>query len=93
VDVRHRATFIGEETAGCYYGTTSGTTIRITLPNTHLGVFIPLLSYYMFVDGHHEHDAARGVLPNFPVKHSISDLLAGTDRDLELALSLARKAP
>jgi hypothetical protein len=91
-DVRHRATFIGEETAGCYYGNNSGTVVRITLRNTKLGVFIPLLSSYMWVDGRHEHDPARGIIPEFPVKHTIADLVAGVDRDLELALQLARKS-
>jgi len=91
VDVHHRATFIGEETAGCYYGNNSGTVIKITLPNTKLGIFIPLMSCYMSVGGHHEHNAARGVLPDFPVKRTIADLVAGVDRDFELALELARK--
>lgn len=92
VDVHHRAAFIGEETAGCYYGNNSGTVIKITLPNTKLGIFIPLLSCYMFVGGNHEHDAARGVLPDFPVKRTIADLVAGVDKDLELALELSRKS-
>ena len=92
IDVHHRATFIGEETAGCYYGNNSGTVIKITLPNTKLGIFIPLMSCYMSVGGSHEHDAARGVLPNFPVKRTIADLVAGVDKDLELALELSRKS-
>jgi hypothetical protein len=91
MDVRHRATFIGEESAGCYYGNTSGTVIRITLPNTRLGVFIPLISAYMWVGDHHEHDSARGIIPDYPVKRCIGDLVAGVDRDLELALDLSRK--
>src|SRR5436190_10353 len=41
VHVHHRATFIGEESAGCYYGPNSPT-VRITLPNTKMGIFIPL---------------------------------------------------
>ena len=85
----HRATFIGEETAGAYYGTTSEVA-KIILPNTKLGVFIPLAASYMAVGGTHEHDSGRGVTPDFPVNHTISDLLAGEDRELELALELAR---
>ena len=90
VHIHHRATFIGEESAGCYYGPTSPT-VRITLPNTKLGIFIPLLAGYMSVGGQHEHDAARGIIPDYPVKRSIADLLARVDRDLDLALELARK--
>ena len=69
----------------------SGEVPRITLPNTKLGLYIPLISGYMAVGGTHEHDAVRGIIPDFPVKRTIADLLAGVDRDLELALELARK--
>jgi hypothetical protein len=34
--------------------------------------------------------AGRGMIPDYPVTHTISDLLAGKDRDMELALSLAQ---
>jgi hypothetical protein len=91
VDIHHRATFIGEESAGCYYGPSSPT-VRITLPNTKLGVFIPLLAGYMSVAGNHKHDPARGIIPDFPVTRTVSDLLAGVDHDFELALDLARKS-
>ena len=87
----HLATFIGEESAGAYYGNNSGTVARITLPNTKLGIYIPLVSSYMLVSGDHPHEAARGIVPDFPVKRTIGDLLSGVDRDLELALKLARK--
>jgi hypothetical protein len=92
VHSHHRATFIGEESAGGYYGNTSGSVVRITLPNTKLGVFIPLMTYYVSVGGKHEHEAARGIIPDFLVKHTIADLEAGVDRDFELALELARKS-
>ena len=85
----HRATFVGEESAGDYYGNTSGSVVKITLPNTKLGIYIPLVAYYVAVSGNHE--AARGVIPDFPVKHTIADLVAGVDKDFERALELARK--
>jgi len=50
------------------------------------------MTYYVSVGGKHEHEAARGVIPDFPVKHIIADLEAGVDRDFELALELARKS-
>ena len=92
VHFHHRATFIGVESAGAYYGNNSGTVVRITLPNTKLGVYIPLMSGYMSVGGTHEHDATRGVIPDFPVQRTIADLVAGVDRDFNLALELARKS-
>jgi C-terminal processing protease CtpA/Prc len=92
VHYHHRATFIGEESGGAYYGNNSGEVSKITLPNTKMGLYIPLVSGYMFVGGKHEHEAARGVIPDFPVERTIADLLAGVDRDFELALTLARKS-
>ena len=92
VHFRHRGTFIGEESAGCYYGPTSGDVVKIALPNTKMGIFIPVVSYYMAVGGLHDHDPARGIIPDYPVKRTITDLLAGTDRELETALQLARKS-
>ena len=88
-DFHHRGTFIGEESGGGYYGSTSGDSARISLPNTKMVMFIPGMDGYDAVG--HTHDAARGVIPDFPVKHTIADLLAGVDKDFELALELARK--
>src|SRR5581483_6189465 len=91
VDVHHRAVFVGQESAGAYSGNNSGTVERITLPNTKLGLFIPFMSGYMFVGTNNAHDPARGIIPDFPVRHTIADILAGKDSELELALELARK--
>ncbi len=91
VHAHHRATFIGEESAGGYYGNNSGDVPRITLPNTELGIYVPLVSYYMAVGGDHQHEAARGVIPDFPVQYTIADLLTGTDKEFALALDLCRK--
>jgi C-terminal processing protease CtpA/Prc len=85
----HRATFIGEESGGGYCGNTSGSVVKITLPNTKVGIYLPLVSYYEAVSGNH--DAARGVIPDFPVKHTIADMVAGVDKDFQRALELARE--
>jgi Peptidase family S41 len=84
-----RATFIGEESGGGYYGNTSGAVPALTLPSTKLVVHVPLVTYYMAVRGYKA--AARGVLPDHPVSYTIEELLAGTDKDLALAFELARK--
>ncbi len=83
-----RAKFIGEEEAGGYYGSTSGRFVHLTLPNSKLELSFGLLTFYQAVTGYKHPD--RGVMPDYPVTHTISDLLAGRDRDMELALSLAR---
>jgi hypothetical protein len=46
----------------------------------------------MAVEGNHEHEAARGVIPDFPVTRTISDSPAGADPEFQLALKLARRS-
>jgi hypothetical protein len=83
------ATFIGEESGGGYYGNSSGFMPLLTLPNTKLTLRVPLMTYYMAVSGYKQ--ASHGVIPDYPVEHTIEDLIAGRDKDMELALKLARK--
>ena len=83
-----RATFVGEEAGGGYYGNTSGPTIVVTLPNTKGRLFVPLRTYYLAVkDG----IPNRSILPDYEVKPSISDLLSGTDPVMSRAMELAKK--
>jgi hypothetical protein len=84
-----RATFIGEESGGGYYGNSSGAMPAVTLPNTKVLVRVPLVTYYMAVSGYK--DANRGIIPDHAVRYSIEELLAGTDKELAVALDLARK--
>jgi hypothetical protein len=85
---RKRATFVGEESGGGYYGNTSGMGLRVTLPNTKILVGVPLMTYYLAVPP--GHDAKHGVVPDHAVSYTIDELLSGTDKDLEVALKLAR---
>jgi peptidase S41-like protein len=85
----HRATFIGQESAGGYYGNSSGFMPLITLPNSKVGVRIPLMTYYMAVSGYTA--ASHGIVPDYVVDYTIEEMLAGTDKDVTLALQLARK--
>ena len=84
------ATFIGEESGAGFTGNNSGFEPGITLPATKLVLRIPLVGYY--VDVSNEYPARRGVLPDQVVRYSIEEMIAGKDKELELALSLARKA-
>jgi C-terminal processing protease CtpA/Prc len=86
---RKRAVFIGEESGGGYYGNTSGPGALLTLPNTKLQAYVPLMTYYMAVRDYKA--ASHGVVPDHAVKYTIQELLAGTDKELALALELARK--
>jgi hypothetical protein len=85
-----RATFIGEESGGGYYGNTSGPSLRLTLPHTNVQVGVPLMTYYMAVSGYPAR--AHGVLPDRPVEYTIEEMLAGEDKELALAFELARKS-
>jgi peptidase S41-like protein len=84
-----RATFIGQESAGGYYGNSSGMVPQVVLPNTKVSVRVPLVTYYMAVSGYKA--ASHGVVPDFNVDYTIAELLAGTDKEMDVALKLARK--
>ena len=74
-----RATFIGEESGGGYYGNTSGPSLRLTLPHSKVQVGVPLMTYYMAVSGYQA--KAHGVLRVFSTN-------AGVLRMAELVRSL-----
>jgi len=84
-----RATFIGQESAGGYYGNSSGMVPLVTLPNTKVQIRVPLVTYYMAVSGYKA--AAHGVVPDINIDYTIEELLAGTDKEMDAALKLARK--
>jgi hypothetical protein len=86
---RKRAAFIGEESGGGYYGNTSGPGLALVLPNTKLQAYVPLMTYYMAVRNYKA--ASHGVVPDYPVSYTIDELISGKDKELELALELARK--
>jgi uncharacterized protein (TIGR03435 family) len=88
---RGGATFIGEETGGGYYGNTSGDAAKVVLPNSKLVLPLPLVGYYMAIDGTQQ--GAHGIRPDYPVEYSIDDVLAGRDKAMEIAVRLTRAAP
>jgi C-terminal processing protease CtpA/Prc len=83
-----RGVLIGEEAAGGFYGCTCGFRVMLTLPNSKVRVPLGMVTYY-YAAADYKH-AGRGMIPDYPVTHTINDLLAGRDRDMELAVSLAR---
>ena len=87
---RKRATFIGEEAAGGYYGNSSGAVVALVLPNSKLVVRIPLMTYYLAVKGA---DPKRSILPDYEVKPTIQDLVSGTDKPMAKALELVHQPP
>jgi C-terminal processing protease CtpA/Prc len=86
-----RATFIGEETGGGYYGNNSGMQTVVTLPNSKARVRVPMYEYWNAVPGYD--GKRRGTRPDHVVETKVANLLRGVDEQLELALKLADQAP
>lgn len=83
-----RATFIGRETGGGYYGNTSGFHVPVKLPNTDLELAVPQWNYFMAVSGYPHKD--RGILPDYPVEYTAQDLIQKRDVDLEFTMELIK---
>ena len=86
--LHRRGVLIGEEAAGGYYGCTAGFRQELVLPNSKVRLPLGMVTYY-YAAAKYEH-AARGMLPDYHVTHTIGDLIVGRDRDMETALALAR---
>ncbi|MGH9847241.1 MAG: S41 family peptidase [Blastocatellia bacterium] len=82
-----RATFIGEETGGGYYGNNSGMQTVVTLPNSKARIRVPMYEYWNAVPGYD--GKRRGTRPDHAVETRAANLLRGVDEQLDLALKLA----
>ena len=82
------ATFIGEEVGGGYDGNTSGSSMRLDLPNSGFRVNVPQWMYTTANVGHAF--PGRGVPPDHRVRPTVEDVLSGRDAELELALTMIR---
>ena len=70
-----RATFIGEETGGGYYGSNSGLVTRLTLPTSKFKVRLPMYEYWNAVSGYE--GRRRGTIPDHVVKTKTANLVRG----------------
>jgi C-terminal processing protease CtpA/Prc len=82
-----RATFVGDETGGGYYGNNSGLQAVVTLPNSGFQVRVPMSEYFNAVPGYD--GTRRGTRPDYPVETTTAALLEGKDEQLDYALKLA----
>jgi hypothetical protein len=82
-----RATFIGEETGGGYYGNNSGPMPTLTLPNSKSSIRLPLYAYWNAVPGYA--GMRRGTIPDHAVEMTVADVLHGVDAQLDAAVRLA----
>jgi C-terminal processing protease CtpA/Prc len=86
----HRATFVGEETGGGYWGNNSGRMPTMTLPNSNQRFRFPFFGYWNAVD----EDAfrRRGTIPDLQVELKTADLLRGVDAQHDMAVKLAEES-
>jgi len=84
-----RATFIGEETGGGYFGNTSGNAVEVILPNTNIFIDIPTTKYVLAVKKDKHDD--RGIIPDYEITPTINEFILQKDVQLNFALQLANK--
>jgi len=84
----NRATFIGEEPGGNPNENVSGIQYFMTLPATSNRILMPFIRFKMNVGFE---NTGRGVLPDYPVRPSIDDILNGHDKVMEFTLDLIEK--
>ncbi|OJV22562.1 MAG: hypothetical protein BGO21_05235 [Dyadobacter sp. 50-39] len=82
-----RAVFVGEETGGGYEGNNSGGTVRETLPHSGLQIAIPTARYSNAVNP--VKTPGRGIIPEFALIPTITDVLEGRDVQLEKAIEVS----
>jgi hypothetical protein len=81
-----RGKFIGEETGGTYECNDSHT--RIATEATKLNLNVARMTYTVAVKGI---SRETGIMPDYPVEPTISDVLAGRDAVKEFAVSISDK--
>lgn len=82
------AVFIGEESGGTFEGPTGGNEIVVQLPNSKIMVRIsPNLQIgYLY----QKHPIGRGVLPTYPIKYTVQDIVQHTDLEMDFAKKLIK---
>ena len=81
LDDLDRATFFGEETGGCIYGSNAYDYINLTLPNTQIKVTIPIRNGLNNIT--EKNNMNRGVIPDFEIHNTIIDILNNKDSEME----------
>ena len=84
------ATFIGEETGGGYYGNTSGSFIKLTLPNSKITARIPICKFVVATNKN-ENPIGRGLFPDYYIQPTISEYLNNYDAEMEFTKKLINK--
>jgi len=83
-----RATFVGQETGGGYNGCVAGTIPILTLPNSKLKLRMGL---FPVLPNAHTETVGRGIFPDYEVKTTIEDVIAGKDKELDWVMNDIKK--
>lgn len=83
-----RATFIGREVGGGYYGNNSAMQYDITLPNSKITYYIPIVRYYSSVDKPELY--GHGVKPSIVISNTYADYKNQIDSGLNRALAFLK---
>ncbi|MBX2818578.1 MAG: hypothetical protein KTR29_02815 [Rhodothermaceae bacterium] len=75
------ATLVGEETGGNLMGTNGGMMFFLSLPNTKVGIDVPIYGYYPLDD-----QPNRGIIPDVVANRTVEDVQEGVDTILQAAL-------
>lgn len=84
----NRGIFIGEEPGGNPNTNSSGLQAVMTLPNTKNRIVMPFWQWEMNTSFE---NTGRGVLPDYPIRPSIQDMIDGKDVVMDFTLDLIEK--
>ena len=88
---QQRGKIVGEETGGCYYGSTGGNYLQLRLPNSGLEITIPTIRIFTAVkEDYVKQPKGHGTLPDYTITPTVEDIMAGKDVQLEKAMELLR---
>ena len=79
-----KATFVGQETGGGYFGNTSGYSNKLTLPNSKIEIYIPALQFIMNVKP--KLPFGSGVIPDHKVIPTFNQYVNNVNAPLEYIL-------
>ena len=81
---------VGEETGGEYRSYISGAMFGLRLPNSKIGVKVSTWKSVLAIEENPQ-NRGRGVMPDYPVRISLSDFIAGKDVTKAFAVDLLSK--
>jgi hypothetical protein len=82
------AIFIGEETGGTEFGSNAILSYSLNLPNTKIRLNLP--HFYLNHDVETKEEG-RGILPDYEIKYTLEELLAGKDKEMETVIMLIKE--